>query len=128
MNKKNMIASLLMVTVVAAGCAGRAANPVMVQQYGDQNKSCESIEKELAFIESEVQRLAPKTEKTGKNVGLGVAGALFLVPWFFMDFSEAEQVEIDAYRRRYNNLILLGEDKKCGLAKAQIADPKPAQK
>ena len=113
MNKK-LIISLLIIAM--SGCAGRAANPVMVQQYGDQNKSCEAIEKELTFIESEVGRLAPKTEKTGKNVGLGVAGALLIVPWFFMDFSESEQVEIDAFRRRYNHLIILAEDKKCGLA------------
>lgn len=126
MNKKNLIVSLLVVVMV--GCAGRAANPVMVQQYGDQNKSCEALEKELTFIESEVQRLAPKTEKTGKNVGLGVAGALFIVPWFFMDFSESEQVEIDAFRRRYNHLIILAEEKKCGLTKEQIADPKPVTK
>ncbi|MEI8363329.1 MAG: hypothetical protein WCG35_08945 [Betaproteobacteria bacterium] len=126
MNNKKLIVSLLIIAM--AGCAGRAANPVMVQQYGDQNKSCEAIEKELTFIESEVGRLAPKTEKTGKNVGLGVAGALLIVPWFFMDFSESEQVEIDAFRRRYNHLIILAEDKKCGLAKEQIADPKPVQK
>lgn len=125
MNKK-LAVGLLIVGLV--GCAGRAANPVMVQQYGDQNKSCEAIEKELSYIESEVQRLAPKTEKTGKNVGLGVAGAFLLVPWFFMDFSESEQVEIDAFRRRYNHLIILAEDKKCGLAKEQIPDPKPVKK
>ena len=125
MNKK-LVISLMFMGIV--GCAGRAANPVMVQQYGDQNKSCEAIEKELAFIESEVQRLSSKTEKTGKNVGLGVAGALLIVPWFFMDFSESEQVEIDAFRRRYNHLIILAEDKKCGLAKEQIPDPKPVNK
>lgn len=50
---------------IAAGCGGRAANPVMVHQYGDEQKSCQALEQEMAFIESEIQRLVPKTDKTG---------------------------------------------------------------
>lgn len=111
---------LLMITVV--GCAGRAANPVMVNQYGDEGKSCKALEKEILFTEEEIKRLMPETDKTGKNVALGVAGAFLIVPWFFMDLSKAEQIEVDAFRRRHNRLIIIAEDKKCGLNKQQIPD------
>ncbi len=109
-------------------CAGRAANPIMVQQYGDQNKSCNALVRELQFIESEIYRLVPGTDKTGSNVALGVAGAFLLVPWFFMDFSEAEQVEVNALRQRYNHLIIISEEKGCGIDKKQVPKSPSADK
>ena len=101
-----------LISATLAGCAGRQAHPVPIRQYGDENRSCAALESELRFIEQEISRLVPQTDKTGKNVGLGIAGALFLVPWFFMDLSQAEQIEIDAFRQRYNYLVGLTADKK----------------
>ena len=109
--KKTIIITLASLALI--GCAGRAANPVMVQQYGDTNKSCDVLTHDMSFIESEVARLIPDTEKTGKNVALGVTGAFFLVPLFFMDFSQAEQMEVNAYRQRYNHLASIALDKGC---------------
>ncbi|WP_422475483.1 hypothetical protein [Endozoicomonas sp. ALB032] len=105
--------SLLAVTLLQAGCAGRNAHPVAVRQYGDINRSCAALENEIVFIEEEIRRLVPKTDKTGKNVTLGVAGAFLLVPWFFMDLSQAEQIEINAFRQRYNYLLGLAQNKNC---------------
>ncbi|MCH8853371.1 MAG: hypothetical protein IID41_12085 [Planctomycetes bacterium] len=34
-----------------------------------------------------------------------------------MDLSQAEQIEIDAYRQRYNHLLIVAGDKNCDLAK-----------
>lgn len=95
---RNISVAGIAAAVLLAGCAGRAANPVMVQQYGDHAKSCQALELEMASIDTEVQRLVPKTEKTGKNVALGAVGAFLIVPWFFMDFSQAEQVEVNGRR------------------------------
>ena len=111
---KNALAVVLISSLALQGCAGRTPNPVSAQQYGDERKSCAALQKEMAFVEDEIGRLLPKSDKTGQNVALGVAGAFFLVPWFFMDFSKAEQVEIDAFRRRYNQLALLASENKCG--------------
>jgi len=119
--------STALAAALLSGCAGRAANPVMVQQYGDQAKSCQALEMDMSFIESEVQRLVPKTEKTGSNVALGVAGAFLLVPWFFMDFSQSEQVEGNAYRQRYNHLAMLAMDKGCATDRKPIPPMPPAQ-
>lgn len=100
-----------------AACAGRPANPVMVDQVGDNRRTCVSIETEMKTIEIELRRLIPETDKTGKNVALGVAGALFIVPLFFMDLGESEKIEVNAYRQRYNRLNILSVDKNCDFSK-----------
>lgn len=72
-------------------------------------------------------QLVPSTEKTGKNVALGVTGAFFLVPLFFMDFSQAEQIEVNAYRQRYNHLAILAMEKGCETQRKPIPDQAPAK-
>jgi hypothetical protein len=114
--------ALLLTTTIVIGCAGRAANPVMIQQYGDDKKTCQALEREMTFIQGEIQRLIPQTEKTGKNVALGVTGAFLLVPLFFMDLSKAEQIEVDAYRQRYNHLLIIAGDKQCGIEGKSIPE------
>lgn len=108
------VLSILLVTA----CGGRTASPVMIAQYGDQNKSCEALQFEMMNVQGEIQRLLPQTDKTGKNVALGVAGWFLLVPWFFMDFKNAEQTEYEAYRQRYNHLASLAISKNCGVEPA----------
>ena len=102
---------LLTLSFTFSSCAGRAAHPVMIRQYGDKDLSVEALEMQIAMVEEEIIRRMPKTDKTGKNIALGVAGAFLLVPWFFMDFSQAEQIEIDALRLRYNHLVTLAHEK-----------------
>lgn len=109
---RKVISSFCILGMLAA-CAGRTANPVMIAQYGDQKKSCKALEFEMVNIQGEIQRLLPKTDKTGQNVALGVAGWFLLVPWFFMDFKNAEATEYEAYRQRYNHLAILAMDKGC---------------
>lgn len=111
--RKLVLFSICLLSLSA--CGGRTAAPVMVAQYGDQNKSCKALQFEMTNIEGDIQRLLPKTDKTGQNVALGVAGAFFLVPWFFMDFKGAEQTEYEALRQRYNHLATIAMDKNCGV-------------
>lgn len=128
-HKSKKIGIFILIITVIAGCAGRPANPVMIHQYGDDRKSCNALERELVFIEGEIQRLIPESQKTGKNVALGVAGAFLIVPWFFMDLSKAEQIEINALRQRYNHLVIIADEKQCGLKAKEIPEfekaPKP---
>jgi hypothetical protein len=119
--KINKYSAILAVGLMLTGCGGRAANPVLIQQYGDDRKSCESLEVEISQIEGEIQRLMPKTEKTGKNVALGVTGVFFIVPLFFMDLSQAEQIEVEAYRQRYNHLVIMATEKEC--SKREVISP-----
>lgn len=124
MLKNQKFAVIAVCISLLAACAGRPANPVMVDQVGDNRKSCASIETEMKFIETELRRLIPETDKTGKNVALGVAGALFIVPLFFMDLSESEKIEVNAYRQRYNRLNILAIDKNCEFSKVTSEDGK----
>ena len=105
---------LLIVSVFAlTACGGRTPQPVMVSQFGDQQKSCDALIYEIQNTEAEIQRLLPKTDKTGKNVALGVAGWFLLVPWFFMDFKNAEATEYQALRQRHQHLTSIAMSKKC---------------
>ena len=112
MKIKILLATAITISLLA-GCAGRDAYPVAVNQHGDSRKSCQTLAKEISFTEAEIQRLIPQTEKTLKNVALATAGAIFIAPWFFMDFTESEIVEINALRQRYNNLTILSDEKQC---------------
>ena len=70
--------SIIITVALITGCAGRTPNPVPVNQYGDANRSCKAIEGELSFIDAEVSRLLPASDKTAKNVALGIAGRFLL--------------------------------------------------
>jgi len=110
---KKLTASGLLIVLILTACAGRPANPVMVDQVGDNKKTCATLETEMKGVQTEIQRLLPESDKSGKNIGLGVAGAFLLVPLFFMDLTESEKIEINAYRQRYNRLNILATEKKC---------------
>lgn len=104
---------IVLALTLMGGCAGRTASPVMPRQYDDKHMSCTDIEEELRTIELDIRALLPKTDKTANRVGFGIAG-LFIWPlWFFMDLSEAEKIEIEAYKVRYENLRYLMDKKDC---------------
>ena len=108
------------ISIIISGCAGRAANPVTTYRPNDERASCASLMAEMVEIEGEISKRLPKENRTGQNVALGIAGAFFLVPWFFMNFSEAEKIEINAYRTRYNHLVRIYNDHGCGAMRSEI--------
>ncbi len=112
---KKAMCLVLALSIFFAGCAGREANLVQVRQLGDEQKTCEQLRAEMYFIENEISRLLPKSDKTGKNIALGATGILFIVPLFFMDLKQGEKKEIEAYRQRYNHLLMVSQQKDCKL-------------
>ncbi len=105
---------LLAAVLILPGCAGRTANPVMIEQYGDTTKSCTDLKVEIATIESQMSALAPKTSKTAKNVALGVTGAVVFAPaLFFMDFKQGEKKEYEAFYQRRARLLAIAEARPC---------------
>jgi len=94
-------------------CAGRDPKPVQVVRESDKNLSCDMIQKEQRAIRSQITGLAKDADKNNKNVALAIAGAYLLVPYFFMDLSEAEKVEVNALRARGLRLMRLEELKGC---------------
>ena len=107
--------ALTLVCLMFTGCAGRqVANTIPQSQYGDRDMSCRGLEQELSNVQEMIQNKIPQTDKTLKNVLLGTAGWFFIVPFFFMDLSKVEQVELESYRARYNHLQIVAADKDCG--------------
>lgn len=82
-------------------------------KLGITAKAATLLEAEMKAIQADVQKLLPETDKAKKNVGLALAGAFIVVPFFFMDFTESEKIEVDAYRLRYNRLQAIATEKKC---------------
>jgi hypothetical protein len=117
--KKPLIGLFASVLLLSA-CAGKTPNPVPQHQPGDEMLSCSQIKQELMDNQTKIMNLIPKENKTGKNVALGAAGAFLLVPLFFMDFSDAERIEVQAYQLRDNWLRTLSNKKKCGNLPAAI--------
>lgn len=120
---KPIALSFLSLSIVA--CAGKTARPVASYKVGDDSMSCNELKAEMAHIDSRVSELIPDSQKTGKNVALGVAGWFLIVPWFFMDFSDAEKVEIQAYQERYLALEKMYSKNSCSKEpNMQTADAK----
>ena len=115
---KKVISLTLVVSIFLAGCAGREANLVQVHQIGDKQKTCDELWTELYYIENEISRLLPKSDKTGRNIALGATGIIFILPLFFMDLKQGEKKEIEAYRQRYNHLLMITQQKDCKLTTA----------
>jgi len=117
-----IISGICIITHLLTGCAGRSANPINSNQPGDYQKTCSSLLSEMNDIQGSINKLLPKENRTGQNVALGIAGAFFIVPWFFMNFSDAEKIEIEAYRTRYNNLTRIYNEKRCGTEREFIPE------
>lgn len=113
-------AVLLVLVALISGCGGRSANPVSQYQPGDENRTCEGLKSEIANNEVEIAKLLPYEDATGKNVALGVTGAFFIVPLFFMDFKDGEETEIKALQRRNQWLREVAYNKNCEIPPSKL--------
>ena len=105
---------IVIVLFFVQGCAGRAAHPVQVAQSGDNKKTCKSLRKETKEIRQKVKRMIPAVEKADKKrTLLMLSGGLLIVPWFFLDLSDADKIETNAKRARHNYLIDIAKKSNC---------------
>jgi hypothetical protein len=96
------------------GCAGRAARPVKVTQSGDVEKTCKNLQAEVKKYRRNIQKRIPSIKAADKKrTILMISGALLIVPWFFLDFSDADKIEANAVRARHNYLADRAEKLKC---------------
>lgn len=112
---KKIMCVLLSFCVFFISCAGREANPIPVYLPGDENRSCEGLKAEIAQLQVDMAKMLPKTDKGLSNVLWATAGVFFIVPFFFMDFKEAERIEFDAMRQRHNRLLVYAAEKGCDM-------------
>ena len=112
---------IVIVLFFVQGCAGRAAHPVQVAQSGDNKKTCKSLRKETKKIRQKVKRMIPAVKKADKKrTLLMLSGGLLIVPWFFLDLSDADKIETNAQRARYNYLVDRGVKRNCRLKIPQM--------
>ena len=105
---------IVIVLFFVQGCAGRAAHPVQVAQSGDNKKTCKSLRKETKKIRQKVQKMLPAVKKADKKrTLLMLSGGLLIVPWFFLDLSDADKIETNAKRARHNYLIDIAKKSNC---------------
>ncbi|MBA3660147.1 MAG: hypothetical protein H0W64_00275 [Gammaproteobacteria bacterium] len=102
-----------LIVTLLTGCAGATPHPIPQYQPHDRQLTCNQIGFEIKNNQTKILNLIPQENKIGKNIALGVAGWFFIVPWFFMDFSDAERVEVQAYELRNNYLMNLATQKQC---------------
>ena len=111
-----VFALIVVVLFFAQGCAGRAAHPVKVAQSGDVEKTCKSLRKETKQIRQKIKKMIPAVKKADKKrTLLMLSGGLLIVPWFFLDLSDADKIETNAQRARYNYLVDRGVKRNCRL-------------
>ena len=107
---------IVVVLFFVQGCAGRAAHPVQVAQSGDNKKTCKSLREETSQIRRNVKRMMPAIKKADKKrTLLMLSGGLLIVPWFFLDLTDADKIEANAQRARYNYLVDRGVKRNCRL-------------
>jgi len=96
------------------GCAGGAPKPIQVIQSGDYSFNCEQLTNKINSISTLTSELDQEdTSKYKKNIGLATAGSLLIVPYFFMDLTEGDNIERNAARARYIHLHRLAVNKNC---------------
>lgn len=107
-------------SIFLTSCAGRDPRPVSTSQVGDIEKSCAVLESEMSNIEKDILERFPESDKSGSNTGLGIAGLFLIVPWFFMDFSKADEIEVSALIQRHNHLLIIANDNECETERERI--------
>ena len=96
------------------GCAGGAPKPVQVIQSGDYSYNCSELTAKINSLGTLASNLsAEDTSKYKKNIGLAAAGSFLIVPYFFMDLTEGDNIERNAARARYIHLYRLAVNKNC---------------
>jgi hypothetical protein len=110
---RKVLCGVMCFAVFYGGCAGRQANPVPAYLPGDENRSCQGLQAEMAQLQSDMQRILPDTNKFATNTLWAAAGFVLIVPFFFMDLKDAEKIEWEAMRVRYNRLLIYAAEKGC---------------
>ena len=98
----------------AQGGAGRAARPIKVTQSGDVKKTFNEIRHETKKFRRDLKKMIPAIKSADKKrTLLMISGGLLIIPWFFLDLTDADKIEANAQRKRHNYLIDVAKKNNC---------------
>ncbi len=102
----------LALALLLGACAGRAPAPVAVVQPMDETMDCAAIQAEVAANSQRMAALGTESgAKVAQNVVAGVAGAIFILPLFLMDFQGAAGIDERALQSRNAYLATLARSR-----------------
>ena len=105
---------IVVVLFFVQGCAGRAAHPIKVARSGDVKKTCNELRHATKKYRRNIKKMIPAVKKADKKrTLLMLSGGLLIVPWFFLDLSDADKIETNAKRARHNYLIDIAKKSNC---------------
>ena len=105
---------IVVVLFFVQGCAGRAAHPVKVAQSGDVKKTCNEIRHETKKYRRNIKKMIPAVKAADKKrTLLMLSGGLLIIPWFFLDLTDADKIEANAQRARHNYLVDIAKKSNC---------------
>lgn len=107
------IGAIFIFALVLSSCAGRTANPMAVVQSKDNSLTCQQLEAELISLGAAARGLSREADKLPQNAALLAAGTFLVIPYFFVDLSEAEEEELNAVRARHMRVTRIASDKNC---------------
>ena len=98
-----------------AGCNGRPAAPVAMNQPGDPDKSCNDLLKEINYNQYLEARLVRESNHMQANNADYLAGDTFFMPLWATRYDPltAQKTELKALQDRNANLTKLAVDKGC---------------
>ena len=109
-----VLAFIVVVIFFVQGCAGRAARPIKVTHPGDIKKTCNEIRHETKKYRRNLKKMIPAIKSADKKrTLLMLSGGLLIVPWFFLDLSDADKIEANAQRKRHNYLLDVAKKNNC---------------
>ena len=111
-----VLTMIIVVLFFVQSCAGRAAHPVKVSQSGDGKKTCSELRHEARKYRKNLKKLIPNVKAADKKrTLLMMSGALLIIPWFFLDMTDADKIEANAQRARHNYLLDVAKKHSCRL-------------
>jgi len=126
--KINLLPALCVgVALAVSACAGRAPAPVAVVQAMDETMNCTAIQAEVAGNNQRIADLGGESgAKVAQNVAAGIAGAIFILPLFLMDFQGSAGIDERALRSRNDYLASLARTR-CATVAAPAVAPQSAR-
>ena len=107
--------AVLAVAAMLAGCNGRAAAPVALNQPTDPDKSCNDLMKEINYNQYLEARLVRESNHMQANNADYLAGDTFFLPLWATRYDplKSQKTELKALQDRNANLTKLVVDKDC---------------